>query len=280
MPTPAELQTAIAGAATTHAAQLEALAAQVGAITTGGMTPFVWPTGVNCIAGGAIHSFAWHSGGDSYGAGDLGAPTRERRLANWPDGAIPWFSDSIGGGVLANLIHPAAANFGMAGITMRRALSAIASDEAVKAIMRKSSATVFGPYVNDLAYYGARKNSDGSVNTAAADCMLAYFYGGNGIKSFATGNLVIPMPLPRNEPYANDSSVLGYNAQVADLTARIPAAMVGCAAQIAYVYVPAGMVDSSGNLKMIYTDDGQHLNALGAWTWAAAFPAAFQSLGL
>lgn len=218
---------------------------------SGEFEPLLWPTGVNLL-GGTPPSVISIPAGDGAPTGIMGAPGFSRKLNNRPDGTVWVFGDSIIQATSEGLISPFAANYALGGQSLRRLINDL---HGYAPYMSAGGAGVIASGVNDLSnitYYGPRSNHQ------AAQMVIWMFQ--NKIAPWITGKWVISHLLPCNE---SATGATGYNAQCLEVNNALSAAMSGSAAQIAFAPVHPDLVDGSGNLKMIYTSDGQHLNKEG-----------------
>lgn len=251
------------------AQEISSLADQIDAIQPppcqpGNTTP---PAAIDCLAGVPASQIAIVTG-DGAPTGQQGEPAYSRRLANMPDGSIGIFGDSIIQGTHENLIHPAAVNYALGGQSLRRMINGLHGF----AFMRSAGGGVIACGVNDLSnttYYGPRDNQQ------AALTVLGMFQ--NKLAPWLTGKWVISHLLPCNEGF---TGAYGYNAQCTQVNNGLAAALATTQAEIAFAQVNSELVDSSGNLKMAYSQDGQHLNKSGTVLFAASISAALASLGL
>ena len=229
--------------------------------------PQSWPATLDCL-GGTPATAITIVVGDGVPTGHQGEPAYSRRLANMPDGSIGIFGDSIVQGTHENQIHPAAVNYALGGQSLRRMINGLHGF----AFMRSAGGGVIACGVNDLSnttYYGPRDNQQ------AALTVLGMFQ--NKLAPWLTGKWVISHLLPCNEGF---TGAYGYNAQCTQVNNGLAAALATTQAEIAFAQVNSELVDSSGNLKMAYSQDGQHLNKSGTVLFAASISAALASLGL
>lgn len=288
---------------------LDAAALLLAAVSTGGYTPLVRPTPVDCL-GGTIPNAITIVAGDGAPGGEMADPYRARRMNNMPNGIVGIFGDSILQATHETLISPFAVNFALGGQSLRRTINSLRYGFPC---MHTAGAGVLQVPVNDISnttYYGPR------TNHSATQTVLGMFR--NQLRNYLTGRWVIAHALPiglvvsgatvEGHTYtaqeASDRATMAplYNAQVSEMNSKVAAMLSGaawpildengvvietqaavsaCPATIEFVPVNPEFFDGNGLLKSMYhIGDGQHLNKAGSALLAAGIYQALVNLGI